>query len=184
MTSPRPAPADAFAPGGRLYTVAEANRALPYVRRVVEDLVRDHARWRRCLAALDADRRGVPRPDDPDAGALGAPDADPLPADPAALRRLAARLSADVHAWLGELAALGVECKGMDVGLVDFPALVDGEPAYLCWQRGEPEVAWWHRPNAGYAGRRPIAALEPPGVRAPAGAGPHAAAVPAAGARP
>ena len=67
---------------------------------------------------------------------------------------------ADVEAALGELAALGVECKGLDVGLVDFPAVVDGAPACLCWQLGEPAVAWWHRPEAGFAGRRPLAGAD------------------------
>lgn len=148
MPSTPAARAAAFAPGAPLYTVDQANRALPYVRRVVEDLVRDHAAWRRCLAALDA-RHPARRPAPP-------PPASDVPADPAALRRLAARLSADVQSALGELAALGVECKGLDVGLVDFPAVVDGAPAYLCWQLGEPAVAWWHRPEAGFAGRQPL----------------------------
>jgi len=165
-----PAPAaPAFAPGAPRYSVDQANRTLPYVRRVVEDLVREHGRWRRCLAALDADRRGVARPADADADPL----ADgPLPADPAAVRRLAARHSADVEAALAELAALGVECKGLDVGLVDFPAEVGGAPAYLCWQLGEPAVAWWHRPDAGFAGRRPLVELAEFGEPAAAGA-PH-----------
>jgi hypothetical protein len=169
MPSTPPAAA-AFAPGAPLYTVDQANRTLPYVRRVVEDLVREHAEWRRCLAAIDADRRGVARPD--------AAGADPLPADPAALRRRAARHSADVQAALGELAVLGVECKGLDVGLVDFPAVVGGQPAYLCWQLGEPAVAWWHRPDTGFAGRRPLAELDAPdgpadAPGAPAAAGAH-----------
>jgi hypothetical protein len=170
MPSTPSARAAAFAPGAPLYTVDQANRTLPYVRRVVEDLVRDHGDWRRCIAAIDADRRGVARPDDP-----GAAD-DPLPADPAALRRRAARHSADVQAALGELAALGVECKGLDVGLVDFPAVVGGHPAYLCWRLGEPAVAWWHRPDAGFAGRRPLSELAAPNDVAEGAA--------AAGARP
>ena len=162
-TSP-PARAAAFPTGAPLYTVDRANRTLPYVRRVVEDLVRDHGAWRRCLAAVDADRRGAPRP-----------------ADPGALRRLTARHSADVEAALGELAALGIECKGLDVGLVDFPAVVGGQPAYLCWQLGEPAVAWWHRPDTGFAGRRPLAELDAPDAPNEPGL-PDASA--AAGARP
>ena len=144
---PRPPAAHAaFTPGATLYTVAQADRTLPYVSRVVTDLVRDHGTWRRCLAALDAAQRGVGRPEE----AAG------LPEDLAVVRRLATRFSADVQAALGELAALGIECKGLDVGLVDFPAEVDGAPAFLCWQLGEPRVAWWHRPDAGFGGRQPI----------------------------
>lgn len=144
--------------GAPLYTVEEANRTLPYVSRVVADLVRDHARWRACQAAADG----------PPAAATAA-EFD-LPDDPAALRRLAAHLAGDVRAALGELAALGLECKGLDVGLVDFPAVVDGAPAYLCWQLGEPAVAWWHRPETGFAGRQPIPGVEP--APAPAASAP------------
>lgn len=115
------------------YTPAAANAALPYVRRVVADLVRDHADWRASVAASAA--------------------AGPA-ADAPALRRRAAHLADDVRAALAELAAIGVECKGLDVGLVDFPAVVDGTPAYLCWQLGEPVVAWWHPRDAGFAGRQ------------------------------
>jgi hypothetical protein len=72
---------------------------------------------------------------------------------------------------------LGVECKGLDVGLVDFPAVIAGEPAYLCWQLGEDAVSWWHPADAGFAGRRPLAGLDAAGAPtvapagAPAGAG-------------
>lgn len=159
-------PDPAFAPDAPRYTVAQANQTLPYVRRVVEDLVRDHSAWRLCLAALDAGRRDVARP----------AEAAALPAAPAALRRLTAQLSADVQAALGELAALGLECKGLDVGLVDFPAEVDGAPAFLCWQLGEPAVAWWHRPDTGFTGRQPI-----PGAGADVAAGVTPNAVPGHG---
>jgi hypothetical protein len=33
---------------------------------------------------------------------------------------------------------------------------VEGGEAYLCWQFGEPEVAFWHRQDEGFAGRRPL----------------------------
>ncbi len=144
------------------YTPASANAALPYVRRVVADLVRDHADWRAsvaALAAVDAAPAGGVR-------AAGAP-VGPLPDTPA-LRRRAAQLADDVRATLADLGALGVECKGLDVGLVDFPALVDGAPAFLCWQLGEPTVAWWHRRDAGFAGRRLIPAPQGVAVAEPA----------------
>jgi hypothetical protein len=41
-------------------------------------------------------------------------------------------------------------------GLVDFPALREGEEIYLCWEEGEPVIAFWHEPEAGFAGRRPL----------------------------
>jgi hypothetical protein len=49
-----------------------------------------------------------------------------------------------------------VEIKDVTMGLVDFPAVMAGEDVYLCWRLGEPEVAYWHTIEGGFAGRRPI----------------------------
>lgn len=50
----------------------------------------------------------------------------------------------------------GVEVKDVSTGLVDFPTVIDGDDAYLCWRLGEPEVAYWHTIEGGFAGRRPL----------------------------
>lgn len=50
----------------------------------------------------------------------------------------------------------GIEIKDPGRGLVDFPTTIEGYPAYWCWLAGEPEIGWWHRRDAGFAGRRPI----------------------------
>ncbi len=65
-----------------------------------------------------------------------------------------ASLDADVQ----EIRALGCELKDLASGLVDFPAILEGHLAYLCWQRGEPRIAHWHTLEAGFAGRRPLPA--------------------------
>jgi hypothetical protein len=57
---------------------------------------------------------------------------------------------------MDELRQLGVEAKGHD-GLVDFPTIVDGRRAFLCWKLGEAEVSYWHELDAGFAGRQPLA---------------------------
>lgn len=60
-----------------------------------------------------------------------------------------------------ELAADGIVLRELDQGLVDFPArAASGREYWLCWIVGEPEVAWWHWPEDGFAGRTPI--TEPP----------------------
>ncbi len=55
-----------------------------------------------------------------------------------------------------EIANLGVEIKDFERGLCDFPHLRDGEVVYLCWQRGEEQIEWWHEVDAGFAGRQPL----------------------------
>jgi hypothetical protein len=63
-----------------------------------------------------------------------------------------------------ELADIGVELKDPGRGLVDFPAMFDGREIDLCWQIGELTINYWHELNAGYAGRRNVAELEPVGA--------------------
>ncbi len=50
----------------------------------------------------------------------------------------------------------GIELRDVNQGLVDFPALIEGEEAFLCWRLGENEVGFWHPPETGIAGRRPL----------------------------
>ncbi|MFE5328760.1 DUF2203 domain-containing protein [Embleya sp. NPDC056575] len=50
----------------------------------------------------------------------------------------------------------GAELKGFAPLLVDFPADLDGVPVLLCWLEGDRELAWYHRTDLGFAGRRPL----------------------------
>lgn len=57
------------------------------------------------------------------------------------------------------VAALGereIVLRDLDRGLIDFPALRDDREVYLCWIEGEPEIAFWHELDAGYAGRQEL----------------------------
>jgi hypothetical protein len=61
-----------------------------------------------------------------------------------------------VRSLLAELQALGLVIRDLDRGLVDFPAIIDGREAYLCWEVGEDAIEFWHDLEAGYGGRRPL----------------------------
>ena len=52
--------------------------------------------------------------------------------------------------------ARDIVLRDLDRGRVDFPALRDDREIYLCWVDGEPEIAFWHDLDAGYAGRQPL----------------------------
>lgn len=73
------------------------------------------------------------------------------------LRRIVEELEAAIEA----IHALGVELRDPELGLVDFPAELDGEVVYLCWQFGEDRVRYWHRRAEGFAGRRPLPGVPP-----------------------
>ena len=62
----------------------------------------------------------------------------------------------DMSRKLSELEDFGVQVKDLDLGLVDFPAERYGESVMLCWRYGEPEVAFWHKPQEGYNGRKSL----------------------------
>ncbi len=57
---------------------------------------------------------------------------------------------------LATLEEIGVVVKDIDAGLVDFLAIRDGKEVFLCWQLGEPDLAWWHSLEEGFRGRKPI----------------------------
>jgi hypothetical protein len=57
---------------------------------------------------------------------------------------------------LGELEAVEIVLRDVERGLIDFPAIRDGQEVYLCWLLDEDEIGFWHEPDAGFAGRRPL----------------------------
>ena len=61
-----------------------------------------------------------------------------------------------MHEYEQELKNLGIELKDYYTGLIDFPCWMDGREVYLCWRLGEPEVAYWHELEAGFAGRQKL----------------------------
>jgi hypothetical protein len=62
-------------------------------------------------------------------------------------------------AGVARIDALGLTLRDIEHGLVDFPALVSGRQVWLCWQRGEPAVGFWHGLDSGFSSRRPLAEL-------------------------
>jgi hypothetical protein len=71
--------------------------------------------------------------------------------------RKTARATVELQRALAELQAADIVVRDVVRGLVDFPALRDGEEVYLCWLVDEPEIEHWHELDAGFAGRRPLA---------------------------
>lgn len=56
----------------------------------------------------------------------------------------------------------GCVVKDLDEGLVDFPAIREGEEVYLCWKLGEERIGYWHGIEEGFAGRKPLGESEEP----------------------
>ncbi len=122
------------------FTVDQANRTLPLVRRIVEDVVALHRRWRETILELDLASSTVR--------------ADDTRSNTAELERTAQALARDLEGCQRELSELGIQLKDPRLGLVDFPSEVGGRQVLLCWRLGEPDVQFWHETDAGYAGRQ------------------------------
>lgn len=129
----------------QLFTVDQANRTLPLVRKIVEDIVREHRRWQEAVVELDLLSDGA---------RAELPDQRITP-----LEHRIQKMAREVDSFQAELESLGIQLKDRRIGLIDFPSELDGRPMLLCWQLGEPSVQFWHDLDSGYSGRQPLSPL-------------------------
>ena len=122
----------------RRFTLAQANSALPLVRRIVGDIVKAHGMVLRLQAEMDK--------------VAGKEQA----ATQGQLDTSVGRLEDFVE----ELSEVGCELKDYQVGLIEFVGRHESRDVYLCWKLGEEQIGFWHEINAGYAGRQPISTLK------------------------
>ena len=115
----------------QLFTPQEANKTLPLVKNIVNDILKTGRKIRELAQTLGTSF-------DSHAEAQG--------------------LLSELRENFAELENIGCSYKDFNfsVGLVDFPAIIDDEEVLLCWRSDEPEIKYFHSISAGYAGRRPI----------------------------
>jgi hypothetical protein len=71
--------------------------------------------------------------------------------------REVARGLLEISRAVSELEAVEIVVRDVGRGLIDFPAMRDGVEVYLCWLVDDEEsIGFWHEPEAGFAGRRPL----------------------------
>lgn len=136
---------DEYTPA-RIFTVEEANARLPLVRVIVSDLMKlaaELSERRDRLSQLSSKRPGG--------------SSDVYQAEVEQVEQELEKESERLADYLRELLELGVEPKSAVGGLVDFPAIIEGKLAYLCWRFDEPEILYWHELDAGFAGRQSLA---------------------------
>ncbi len=126
----------------QLFTVDRANRTLPLVRKIVEDVVREHRLWQEGIVELDLLSSGALR--------------ELTDARTVSLERKIQAIAREIDSFQAELEGLGIQLKDRRIGLIDFPSELDGRPVLLCWQLGEPSVQFWHDSDTGFAGRQPL----------------------------
>ena len=126
----------------KVFSVEQANRMLPLVKRIVEDAVRDYVRWQDRVREFELAvvKSTVDNP-------------DPIAAE---LEKDVQRLAESIDSYVHEIQQLGVQMKSINSGIVDFPSEFGGRPIFLCWRLGEEAVEHWHEREGGFAGRQPI----------------------------
>ena len=140
---------------GKIYTPDEANRMLPLVSRIADDIVATYAKVHQALRELEAakaDRPALP------AGTEESTSVTPV-ADHETLTRLDAEVARHLDVFQGlveEIEALGGTVKDYERGCIDFYGEVDGRIVYLCWQRGEDQIAHFHSLDEGFSARQTI----------------------------
>lgn len=65
-------------------------------------------------------------------------------------------LKAEIVRLINRIEAYGCVVKDIDLGLLDFPALREGRPIYLCWKAGETTLGHWHATDEGFLNRKPL----------------------------
>ena len=129
----------------KFFTLDEARRSLPYVSRIVGDIVACYQ------GVLDArNHLEMPQPTD---------DVDEV-------KRVYDDGMSRLNGLVQEVKEVGVELKDFERGLVDFPAMHDGREINLCWHHGEDTIVAWHEVDSGYSGRQDVTLLEPIGAGA------------------
>jgi hypothetical protein len=130
----------------KLFTLTEAERT----RQQVEPVLLEAIDSRRKMAELDRNLLQV-------ANRITLLGGMQVPYEQTAkLRYERDHLAEAVKSALQRIEATGCVVKDLDVGLLDFPALIDNEEVFLCWRLGEDRIRFWHRQDEGFAGRKPI----------------------------
>src|SRR4051794_28427321 len=134
---------DSDAVAARTFTPDEANSALAQVRPLAERMVEGRTR----LGELEDEQREVVLIVAGNGSGAGVGDARSPEF---------AKLARELQEVIDELQLIGVELKDAETGLLDFPAVREGEDVLLCWRVGEEAVEFWHDLEEGFAGRKPI----------------------------
>ncbi|HZS71596.1 MAG TPA: DUF2203 domain-containing protein [Candidatus Acidoferrum sp.] len=137
---------DAPEPEQRFFTLTEAERA----RRELEPFLVEAMNCRKKLAGLDQDLTAVSARIMMMGGVI-------VPYERLAkLRAEHSQLAEAMKAALNRILQTGCLVKDLEVGLLDFPALIGNEEVYLCWKLGEDRIRFYHRQDEGFAGRKPL----------------------------
>jgi len=126
----------------KLFTLEEANAMIPKLELAMATITRLGLALRREIEAV--------------AGELDRQAKELSTDELLRIRPEMAGIVRELEQRVAEIEASGAQFKGFDLGLVDFPAQIDGQFGLLCWQFGEKMITHWHTLDGGFAARKPL----------------------------
>ncbi|WP_345682316.1 DUF2203 domain-containing protein [Novipirellula caenicola] len=134
-----------MSPRGKMFTPEAATEMLPLLRIILRDALQlSHSieRQRDQIAGIDRLAERMDHPSYRD--------------EVHDIRVSLADEEAKLERCLVELSELGVTPHLPLNGIIDFPTIVNRQPACLCWSLGEDSVDYWHDPGQTPVQRRPL----------------------------
>jgi hypothetical protein len=115
----------------KYFTPSEAKKTLPLVRKIVADILDTSREMRLVADEIGGDVEKDPR---------------------------IQKLADDIEKFMQELEEIGCYFKdwNFSIGLIDFPAIIDGKEVFLCWRSDEEDIMYYHDVDTGFAGRKII----------------------------
>lgn len=129
----------------RTFTVSQAKRLIPILQRELNKLQPAYDDLKRYWIET-ADKNGLEIE-------------DPKVRDFCMQDRGARDAIEQVETSLALFDDLGVECKGIEDGIFDFPCLLEDRFVFLSWHVDEEDVDHWHELDSGFHGRKPLTEL-------------------------
>lgn len=115
----------------KYFTPQEANRTLPLVKQIVRDILNNAFKIKIIAESSGGETENT---------------------------EVVKHLVWQINSFMKELNDIGCTYKDWNfkIGLVDFPAVIDGEEVLLCWRSDEPDIRFYHGIEEGFAGRKPV----------------------------
>ena len=130
----------------RYFTVTEAEQLLPEVEVALRDALSQKAAYQSADRELEDGLQRI--------RVSGGSRVNPGPF--LALRAKRDAATAKLREALDRVDELGAQVKDLDIGLIDFLTRYHGREVCLCWKLGEHGIRFWHSPEEGFKGRKPI----------------------------
>lgn len=115
----------------KYFTPEDAKKTLPLVRQIVGDILSHSAQIKTILDSAQDESETSDRIE---------------------------QITSKINSFIKELDEIGCIYKdwNFQIGIVDFPSIIDGEEVLLCWRTDEEDILYYHGIEEGFIGRRQI----------------------------